>query len=89
MIQLFGYELDPAGFIILGTVPVLIGMAKTGVHGAGMIAVPMLAIAFGGKRVAVQCPEGYEWWEVRHLLPSFCVVVQGTRARVPLSPMWL
>src|SRR5882762_2202070 len=27
----------------------LLGMAKTGVHGAGMLSVPLLAIAFGGK----------------------------------------
>jgi len=30
-------------------VAVLLGMAKTGVHGAGMLSVPLLAIAFGGK----------------------------------------
>lgn len=30
-------------------VPVLIGMAKTGVHGVGMAAVPILALVFGGK----------------------------------------
>lgn len=30
-------------------VALLIGMAKTGVHGAGMLSVPLLAIAFGGK----------------------------------------
>lgn len=34
--------------IILG-VALLTGMAKTGVHGAGMITVPMLAAVFGGK----------------------------------------
>lgn len=31
-------------------VAVLIGMSKTGVHGAGMIAVPLLAAVFGGKQ---------------------------------------
>jgi hypothetical protein len=31
------------------SVALLIGMAKTGVHGAGMLSVPLLAIAFGGK----------------------------------------
>jgi uncharacterized membrane protein YfcA len=30
-------------------VALLLGMAKTGVHGAGMLSVPLLAIAFGGK----------------------------------------
>ncbi|HEV8513664.1 MAG TPA: sulfite exporter TauE/SafE family protein [Cyclobacteriaceae bacterium] len=34
--------------IVIG-VALLIGMAKTGVHGAGMLSVPLLAIAFGGK----------------------------------------
>lgn len=28
---------------------VLIGMSKTGIHGAGMMAVPMLAVVFGGQ----------------------------------------
>lgn len=31
------------------SVALLIGMAKTGVHGAGMLSVPLLAIAFGGR----------------------------------------
>lgn len=30
-------------------VAVFIGMSKTGIHGAGMIAVPLLAIVFGGQ----------------------------------------
>lgn len=30
-------------------VAVLIGMSKTGIHGAGMMAVPMLAVVFGGQ----------------------------------------
>jgi len=30
-------------------VSLLLGMAKTGVHGAGMLSVPLLAIVFGGK----------------------------------------
>lgn len=30
-------------------VAVLIGMSKTGIHGAGMMAVPMLALVFGGQ----------------------------------------
>lgn len=34
---------------IVVCVALLLGMAKTGVHGAGMLSVPLLAIAFGGK----------------------------------------
>lgn len=34
---------------IVTCVALLLGMAKTGVHGAGMLSVPLLAIAFGGK----------------------------------------
>lgn len=34
---------------IVVSVALLLGMAKTGVHGAGMLSVPLLAIAFGGK----------------------------------------
>jgi hypothetical protein len=35
--------------LLVLSVALLIGMAKTGVHGAGMLSVPLLAIAFGGK----------------------------------------
>jgi len=35
--------------MILSSVAVLVGMSKTGVHGAGMMAVPMLASIFGGQ----------------------------------------
>lgn len=41
----FSYS-DLALFV---TVALLIGMAKTGIHGAGMAAVPLLALVFGGK----------------------------------------
>lgn len=34
---------------IVVCVALLLGMAKTGVHGAGMLSVPLLAIAFGGR----------------------------------------
>ena len=40
---------DPFSIAIAVLVALLIGMAKTGVHGAGMLSVPLLAIAFGGK----------------------------------------
>jgi uncharacterized protein len=42
-------HLDAQGIIIVLSVALLLGMAKTGVHGAGMLSVPLLAIAFGGK----------------------------------------
>lgn len=35
--------------MVLGLTGLLIGMSKTGIHGAGMIAVPLLALEFGGK----------------------------------------
>ena len=34
---------------LLSLVAVLVGMAKTGIQGVGMIAIPVLAIVFGGK----------------------------------------
>jgi uncharacterized membrane protein YfcA len=49
MIELLGYQLTYVELGILGLVGLLIGMSKTGIHGAGMMAVPLLAIIFGGK----------------------------------------
>lgn len=49
MITLFGYPFDQQGLLLFGLVGMLIGMAKVGVNNAGMIAVPILAILFGGK----------------------------------------
>ena len=43
-------ELSWAAWSTLGAAAVLVGMAKTGVHGAGMVAVPVLAVVFGGQR---------------------------------------
>ena len=42
-------SLDAESISIVLTVALLMGMAKTGVHGAGMLSVPLLAIAYGGK----------------------------------------
>ncbi|MEQ9100120.1 MAG: sulfite exporter TauE/SafE family protein [Imperialibacter sp.] len=50
MIELFSYELSHSDLWMILSVSVLIGMSKTGVHGAGMIAVPLLAAVFGGKQ---------------------------------------
>jgi len=41
--------LRPENISIILSVALLIGMAKTGVHGAGMLSVPLLAIVYGGK----------------------------------------
>lgn len=49
MINLFSFQLHPSDLLIIGSVATLTGMSKTGVHGAGMMAVPMLATVFGGK----------------------------------------
>jgi uncharacterized membrane protein YfcA len=48
MISLYS-NLSATSLSIAALVALLIGMAKTGVHGAGMLSVPLLAIAFGGK----------------------------------------
>jgi uncharacterized membrane protein YfcA len=42
-------DLSAQSIAIIICVGLLLGMAKTGVHGAGMLSVPLLAIAFGGK----------------------------------------
>lgn len=42
-------SLTNESIIIALSVAILLGMAKTGVHGAGMLSVPLLAIVFGGK----------------------------------------
>ena len=52
MLDLFGYSLSYATLALLMLVAFFIGMAKTGVHGSSMFAVPVLAIIFGGKMSA-------------------------------------
>lgn len=49
MVSLFSYELSYSGLLIILLVALLLGMAKTGVHGAGMMSVPVLATVFGGQ----------------------------------------
>lgn len=49
MISLFSFELSVADLIIFFLVAILIGMSKTGVHGTGTMAVPLLASVFGGQ----------------------------------------
>lgn len=43
------FELTTAQWIILALSGLLIGMAKTGISGVGMMVVPLLANAFGGR----------------------------------------
>lgn len=80
--------------MILLLIGLLIGMAKTGVHGAGMIAVPLLAILFGGKNsTGLMLPvlsfadvfgvwyyhRHAKWEHLRKLLPSAVIgVAMGT-----------
>jgi len=49
MITLFTFQLSYLQIAIVLSVAVLTGMAKTGVHGAGMLSVPILAYVFGGQ----------------------------------------
>lgn len=49
MITLFSFDLSYSSVAIILVVALLIGMAKTGVHGAGMMSVPILANVFGGQ----------------------------------------
>lgn len=49
MVTLFSYELSYVALATFMLTGLFVGMAKTGVHGMGMIAVPLLATSFGGK----------------------------------------
>jgi len=50
VITLFSYSLSYSELSIVLLVALFIGMAKTGVHGTGILAVPLLATVFGGQR---------------------------------------
>ena len=49
MLELFTFSLSYQDFALLLFAAFLIGIAKTGLHGAGMLTVPVLALIFGGK----------------------------------------
>lgn len=49
MIELFSYELSYTTLASLFCVALFIGLSKAGVRGLGMISVPLLAMAFGGR----------------------------------------
>src|SRR5690606_20005373 len=48
-VELLGYSFTVGQLVIFYLVALLVGMAKTGVHGAGMLSVPLLAMVFGGQ----------------------------------------
>lgn len=50
MIELFEFTFSRNEFFLFLLVAVFIGMSKTGIHGAGMMAVPLLALVFGGQQ---------------------------------------
>lgn len=49
MITLFSFPLTYLQVSLLALIAIFVGMSKTGVHGAGMMVVPMLASVFGGQ----------------------------------------
>ncbi|TRY31322.1 sulfite exporter TauE/SafE family protein [Aliiglaciecola sp. M165] len=49
MIELFSYTLSYQQLVMVLLAAFFIGMAKTGVHGVAMFAVPIMALIFGGK----------------------------------------
>jgi uncharacterized protein len=49
LISLFSFHLSYSSLALILVVALFIGMAKTGVHGAGMMSVPILANVFGGQ----------------------------------------
>jgi uncharacterized membrane protein YfcA len=49
LIELFKFPFSTNQLLIFLLVAVFIGMSKTGIHGAGMMAVPLLALVFGGQ----------------------------------------
>ena len=49
MISIFSFEFSTLQVVVFCVVAIFVGMSKTGVHGTGMVAVPMLASVFGGQ----------------------------------------
>ena len=52
MLEIFGFSLSLTSLGLLFLVAFFVGMAKTGIHGTAMFAVPLLALIFGGKASA-------------------------------------
>lgn len=96
MIELFGYPLGFSDLALIALVAMLIGMAKTGIAGVGMIAVPLLALVFGGKQsTGIMLPlliiadvfavtyynKHADWTHLRKLLPFALIgIIAGTAA---------
>lgn len=94
MIQLFSFEFTTTTFILFVLVGLLVGMSKVGVFGAVMMAVPTLAIIFGGKNSSgIMLPlllmadvfgaayyrKDAQWDHLKKILPpSFVGVILGT-----------
>jgi uncharacterized membrane protein YfcA len=49
MIELFSYSFTTVELMLFFVVALCVGLSKTGVHGAGNVAVPLLAVVFGGQ----------------------------------------
>jgi uncharacterized protein len=49
VIQFLSFSLDFSDVFIIALVAMLTGMSKTGVHGAGILAVPLLVFVFGAQ----------------------------------------
>ena len=94
MMDLFNFTLTYQKMLIMALVGVFVGMSKTGIHGTGMVAVPLLAIVFGGRTssgimlpililgdlMAVYHYHSYAQWKyLRRVLPfAFLGVLLGT-----------
>jgi uncharacterized membrane protein YfcA len=94
MIDLFSFELSHTDLILFIIVGLLIGMAKVGINGLGMVAVPLLALVFGGRlSTGIMLPilimadvfgtvyyhRHAQWDHLIRLLPSAVIgVVAGT-----------
>ena len=94
MIFIFSFDLSAYQLILFCLVGLLIGMSKVGINGLGMIAVPLLAIVFGGKNSSgIMLPilimadffgafyyrRHAQWSHLKKLLPASIVgVVVGT-----------
>ena len=88
MMDFFNFTLNHQQMYVLVMVGILVGMAKTGIHGAGMVAVPLLAIGFGGRTssgimlpililgdfMAVYHYQRYAKWEHLNLVLPFAFV---------------
>lgn len=94
LISLFSYNLTYNELLLFCLVGLLVGMAKVGISGTAMIAVPTLAIIFGGKHSsgvmliillmadifgATYYKSHAQWEHLKRLLPSSILgVILGT-----------